>query len=72
MMNPQMRVIPPAILKIATLINFFTSFYIICLYALFLSYIYQYVLIFVFTLHVLYIHAKEKSNNSCTQSSICA
>ena len=42
MMNPQVRVIPPAILKIATVINFCTSFYIIGLYALFLSYIYMY------------------------------
>ena len=38
LMNPQ--VIPPAILKIATLINVCTCFYIICLYALILSFIY--------------------------------
>ena len=35
MMNSQLKVIPPAILKIATLIDFCTSFYIICLYAFF-------------------------------------
>ena len=64
MMNPQVRVIPPAILKIATLINF-------CIY----QFLYYLPVCFIFVLHLLirlhfclylalYIHAKEKSNNN--------
>ena len=47
MINPQVRVIPPVILKIVTLINFCASFYITCLHALFLSYIYVYIYIYI-------------------------
>ena len=71
MMNPQVRVIPPAILKIATLINFFSSFYIICLYALFLSYIYVYIYNMFSFLCMYYIYMRS-NNKSCVRSSIRA
>ena len=50
MINPQVRVIPPVILKIVTLINFCASFYITCLHALFLSYIYVYIYIYIYNM----------------------
>ena len=64
----------PGILKIATLINFCTSFCIIsCM--LYFCHIFIYIMFKFLSLYYIYIyiHAKEKSNNnSCTRSSICA
>ena len=60
MMNLQVKVIPPAILKIASLFNFCNSVYNICLYALFLSYIYMYMFAFCLYLDCI-IHTKKKA-----------
>ena len=64
MMNPQVKVILPAILKILILNNFCTSFYIIFLYALFFPTFIHLICLRFCTMHVLYIHAKKKSNNN--------
>ena len=60
MMNPQVKVILLAILKILTLNNFCTSFYIIFLYALFFPYIYTFNMFALLHLACIIYTCKEK------------